>query len=299
MASGDKIGGTDEGKRKKVKGKTSKRAWCSFSLFLFTFSCASPAFAACLAAKQPKTAEALISIEHRWAKALEGKDADAVACLLAPEFMDSDPDGNLRDRLQTLAAIAQRKPGSNQLDELKVAISGDTAVVHGINRVLDAQGKERARVRFTDTFVYRDGQWRALAGHESLVRVPQPDAAKLTTMTNVEITPEQLKEKLARGEKFLLLDVREPWEFGKAHVDLASVTGCVPQAELKLIPMGDVPSRLTELDPDAPIVTMCHAGVRSLKVAVWLREQGFENVQSLRGGIDAWSRVLDPNVPVY
>src|SRR5258706_15812626 len=118
MASGDKIGGTDEGRRKKVKGKTSKRAWRSFSVFLFTFSFASPAFAACLAVKQPKTSEALIAIEHRWARALEVKDADAVACLLASEFMDSDPDGNLRDRAQTLAAIAQRKLGSNRLDEL-------------------------------------------------------------------------------------------------------------------------------------------------------------------------------------
>jgi len=66
------------------------------------------------------------------------------------------------------------------------------------------------------------------------------------------------------------------------------------------IPMGDIPSRAhQELDPDAHIVVVCHHGVRSLSVTSWLRQQGFESVQSLRGGIDAWSRVIDPKVPLY
>jgi rhodanese-related sulfurtransferase len=53
------------------------------------------------------------------------------------------------------------------------------------------------------------------------------------------------------------------------------------------------------LDPEAHIVTICHAGVRSLNVALWLRNQGFEKVQSLSGGIDSWSREVDPTVPRY
>jgi len=65
------------------------------------------------------------------------------------------------------------------------------------------------------------------------------------------------------------------------------------------IPMGEIPSRVQELDPDTHIATMCHAGVRSMNVAVWLRDQGFEKVQSVRGGIDAWSQTVDPNVPRY
>ena len=93
-----------------------------------------------------------------------------------------------------------------------------------------------------------------------------------------------LKEKGAR-----LIDVREPWEFATAHIE-----GSVP------IPMGEVPSRAhQELDPEEPLVVVCHHGVRSMKVTVWLRNQGFENAQSLRGGIDAWSVEVDPKVARY
>jgi rhodanese-related sulfurtransferase len=88
---------------------------------------------------------------------------------------------------------------------------------------------------------------------------------------------------------FILLDVREPWEFATAQVEGS-----------QLIPMGEIPSRaFQELDPDAHIVTLCHAGVRSMNVAVWLRNQGFEHAQSLQGGIDAWSILVDPKVPRY
>ncbi|HTU36146.1 MAG TPA: rhodanese-like domain-containing protein [Candidatus Acidoferrum sp.] len=104
-----------------------------------------------------------------------------------------------------------------------------------------------------------------------------------------EITPEEVKSKLDAGDAFTLLDVREPWE-----VDTAKISSA------KLIPMGDVPSRAhQELDPEGHIVVLCHRGVRSMNVTVWLRQQGFENVQSMRGGIDAWSRRVDSKVPLY
>ncbi|MFZ0733743.1 MAG: rhodanese-like domain-containing protein [Candidatus Sulfotelmatobacter sp.] len=104
-----------------------------------------------------------------------------------------------------------------------------------------------------------------------------------------EITPEEVKGKLDAGAALTLLDVREPWEFETASISNA-----------RLIPMGDVPSRAhQELDPEDHIVVLCHHGVRSMNVTVWLRQQGFENVQSMRGGIDAWSRRVDPKVPVY
>jgi rhodanese-related sulfurtransferase len=104
-----------------------------------------------------------------------------------------------------------------------------------------------------------------------------------------EITPEDVKDKLDAGEEFTLLDVREPWEFEAAHM-----------AGAKLIPMGDVPARAhQELDPEDHIVVICHHGVRSMNVTAWLRQQGFEKAQSMRGGIDAWSRRVDEKVPVY
>ncbi len=104
-----------------------------------------------------------------------------------------------------------------------------------------------------------------------------------------EITPEEVKTKIDQGQKFTLVDVREPWEFETASMDGA-----------KLIPMGDVPARAhQELDPEDHIVVVCHHGVRSMNVTAWLRQQGFEKSQSMRGGIDAWSRQVDGNVPVY
>ena len=64
--------------------------------------------------------------------------------------------------------------------------------------------------------------------------------------------------------------------------------------------LGDIPSRAhQELDPEEHLVLMCHHGMRSMNVAVWLRNQGFEQAQSLRGGIDAWSAQVDPSVPRY
>ena len=89
--------------------------------------------------------------------------------------------------------------------------------------------------------------------------------------------------------KARLIDVREPWEFATAHIE-----GSVA------MPMGDVPSRAhQELDPEERLVILCHHGMRSMNVTVWLRNQGFEHAQSLRGGIDAWSAEIDPSIPRY
>lgn len=113
----------------------------------------------------------------------------------------------------------------------------------------------------------------------------------MTAETNLEleISSIQVKALEKRGETFTLLDVREPWEWEASHLEGA-----------KLIPMGDIPTRAhQELDPDARIIVMCHRGMRSLSVAQWLRQQGFEKVQSMRGGIDGWARTVDPKVPLY
>ena len=106
---------------------------------------------------------------------------------------------------------------------------------------------------------------------------------------DLEITVDQLKQQLTTPNPPLLLDVREPWE---------AATASIPGATL--IPMNEVPGRaFTELDEDAPIAVLCHHGSRSLSVANWLRQQGFEKAQSVAGGIDAWSRTVDPSVPRY
>jgi len=94
---------------------------------------------------------------------------------------------------------------------------------------------------------------------------------------------------LAKNKQVRIVDVREPWEFATAQIE-----GSVP------MPMGDVPARAhQELDPEERLVVVCHHGVRSMNVTVWLRNQGFERAQSLRGGIDAWSAEVDPAIPRY
>ncbi len=107
-------------------------------------------------------------------------------------------------------------------------------------------------------------------------------------MLDYEISPADAVALLSEN-KVRLIDVREPWEFATARIE-----GSVA------MPMGDVPSRAhQELDPDERLVVVCHMGMRSMNVTVWLRNQGFEQVQSLRGGIDAWSVTVDPTVARY
>ena len=107
-------------------------------------------------------------------------------------------------------------------------------------------------------------------------------------MLDYEISPAEAAQLLL-GKSARLIDVREPWEYSTAHIE-----GSVP------LPMGQIPARAgQELLPAERLVIVCHHGVRSMNVTAWLRNQGFENAQSMRGGIDAWSREVDPSVARY
>lgn len=103
-----------------------------------------------------------------------------------------------------------------------------------------------------------------------------------------EITAKELKAKRDADEKFVLVDVREPYEW-----DIARIPGA------KLIPLGVIGDRSGELDPDAEIVLQCKGGVRSAKALEILRGKGFKNLINLKGGILAWSEDVDPLVPKY
>ena len=106
----------------------------------------------------------------------------------------------------------------------------------------------------------------------------------------MEIWPEQLVEKMKRGEKVWLLDVRQDWEHQLARLP-----------DQALIPLPELPARLDEVQPGtgAQVVCYCHHGVRSLSAAAILRQAGFADAVSLAGGIDLWSRTVDPSVPRY
>jgi adenylyltransferase/sulfurtransferase len=103
-----------------------------------------------------------------------------------------------------------------------------------------------------------------------------------------ELSVEQLQHKRQAGESFFLLDVREPQEY-----EIARIEGSV------LIPLRELPHRMTELDRDRDMVVYCHAGVRSAHAVQLLRNAGFDRATNLAGGIDAWSERIDPTVPRY
>lgn len=94
------------------------------------------------------------------------------------------------------------------------------------------------------------------------------------------------------GQPPLLLDVREPAEWAAASVR-------ADDAELLQLPMHLIPARLHELDPERPVAVLCHHGGRSMQVAMFLAQRGFERVANVAGGIDAWSLQVDPTVPRY
>jgi adenylyltransferase/sulfurtransferase len=98
----------------------------------------------------------------------------------------------------------------------------------------------------------------------------------------------ELKQKMDARELFELIDVREAFEYEIARIDGA-----------KLIPLGEIAERVSELQRERPIVVHCHSGRRSAEAVRLLQQRGFANVYNLEGGIDAWSDQIDPTVPKY
>ena len=103
-----------------------------------------------------------------------------------------------------------------------------------------------------------------------------------------EIEPTEVKQKQDRGDKFVLVDVREPHEY-----QIAKIPGSI------LIPLGDLPKHLNEIDPNAEIVMHCKMGGRSARACDLLKQNGYTKVRNMKGGILAWSDKVDPSVPKY
>jgi rhodanese-related sulfurtransferase len=103
-----------------------------------------------------------------------------------------------------------------------------------------------------------------------------------------EISPHELKARFDRGDRPVLLDVRQDWETKLARLDSAVH-----------IPIEEIEFRTEELNPDDEIVVYCHQGVRSAAVAAYLRQQGFAKAVNLTGGLDLWARAIDPAMRRY
>ena len=111
------------------------------------------------------------------------------------------------------------------------------------------------------------------------------------TILPMEASPQDVQRRIDAGESLALIDVREPEEFAITGIEGAT-----------LIPMRHIPANLQQLEAKADhetLIVFCHHGVRSLNVVNWLRQQGVNACQSMAGGIDAWSALVDSSVPRY
>jgi sulfur-carrier protein adenylyltransferase/sulfurtransferase len=127
-----------------------------------------------------------------------------------------------------------------------------------------------------------------LIDYDQFCGIPQADAETAKEMDVPTITATELKTRIDRQDKFVLVDVREPFEY-----EISRIPGS------KLIPLGELPARLSELDSADDIVLHCKMGGRSAKALRILQEAGFRKLNNLQGGITAWSDDVDPSVPKY
>ena len=118
--------------------------------------------------------------------------------------------------------------------------------------------------------------------------MPEAPAPSAEEIKMTDISPKQVKERIDRGDDFVLIDVREPHEYQICSIPTA-----------KLIPLGELPKHLSELDPNADYVMHCKGGGRSAKACELMRASGFKTVRNMTGGIGLWSDQVDPSVPKY
>ena len=134
-------------------------------------------------------------------------------------------------------------------------------------------------------------QYRVLASENKLIDYEEfcgirgEEAPAEVTTDEIEV--EELKKRLDRGDDIYVLDVREPHEY-----DICNIGG-------HLIPLGELPNRVNELDTSKEIIAHCRSGVRSAKAVNFLRQAGFKKVHNLAGGILAWADRVDPSMPKY
>jgi adenylyltransferase/sulfurtransferase len=173
------------------------------------------------------------------------------------------------------------------LEALKLILGiGDTLI--GRLVLFDA-----LRLRFRELALIRDPDCPVCGSHPSVTALIDYEAfcgvgAAVAPVVGSEISAAELQQARRRAPGPVLLDVREPHEWEIAHIEGAA-----------LVPLGQLPARLRELDAHAELVTYCHHGMRSMQALQLLRGAGFERVRSLAGGIDAWAAEVDPGMARY
>ena len=180
--------------------------------------------------------------------------------------------------------------GTIQANEAIKLILGEGETLIGRLLLIDA-----LRMRFRELKVRKNpacpmcgpnATIKALIDYEEFCGIHPPTSA--AAPLDHEISVQDLKARLDRGDRPVIVDVREPHEVQICRIDGA-----------RMIPLREIPSRYTELDPNQEIVLHCKLGQRSERAAQFLREQGYTKVRNLRGGIDAWAREIDPTLARY
>ena len=129
---------------------------------------------------------------------------------------------------------------------------------------------------------------KELVDYDEFCGVGRGEEDMRKTDADIEITTHELKKLIDEKSSFTLIDVREPHEYEICRIEGAT-----------LIPLATIANQMTGLDQTGEIIAYCHAGVRSYKAAEFLKSMGFGKVRSLKGGIKAWSKDIDPSIPVY
>ncbi len=243
---------------------------------------------ACVLLKKPNVYGSIFRFEGQ-ATVFAYEDGPCYRCLYPepppPGLVPSCAEGGVLGILPGLIGVVQAT------EAVKI-ILGQGTTLKGRLLLYDA-----LNMRFRELKLRRDSDCPVCGDHPTVTElidyqefcgVRPASAMSSTPNTEGVIDPQQVKEKLDRGDKFTLIDVREPHEFQ---------IGRIPGSTL--IPLGDLPRRVGELDPNAEIVAHCKSGGRSQKAVDFLKQQGFKNVRNMTGGILAWSDKVDPTVPKY
>jgi adenylyltransferase/sulfurtransferase len=241
---------------------------------------------ACVLLKKPNVYGSIFRFEGQ-ATVFAYQDGPCYRCLYPepppPGLVPSCAEGGVLGILPGIIGLVQAT------EAVKI-ILGIGETLKGRLLLYDALG-----MRFRELKLRRDSDCPVCGDHPTLTQLidyqefcgVKPVSNPIPAAEGV-IDPVEVKKKQDRGEKFLLLDVREPHEY-----QIARIPGST------LIPLGQLPARLGELDKNAEIVAHCKMGGRSQQAVDLMKANGFSNVRNMTGGITAWSDKVDPSVPKY
>lgn len=241
---------------------------------------------ACVLLKKPNVYGSIFRFEGQ-ATVFAYEDGPCYRCLYPepppPGLVPSCAEGGVLGILPGMIGIIQAT-------ETAKLILGIGEPLKGRLLLYDALG-----MRFRELKLRRDRNCPVCGDHPTVTKLidyqefcgvrPAPAQAP---KSDAVIDAQEVKSKLDRGDDFVLIDVREPHEY-----QIARIPGA------RLIPLGELPKRLSELNPDADIVAHCKSGARSQKAVDLLKKNGFKHVRNMTGGILAWSDKVDPSVPKY